>query len=80
MADTPKTSYTPSKPPNTPLTRATQPLRALPIPYEALKLSREVDECQPLARGKTDLCVNAAAIITTCQKTVDDAANKVVTV
>jgi hypothetical protein len=34
-----KTPYTPKIPPNTPLTRATQSLRAPPIPYEALKLS-----------------------------------------
>jgi hypothetical protein len=36
---TQKTPYTPSAPPNTCLTRATQPLRAPPSPYKALKLS-----------------------------------------
>jgi len=41
----------PYTPPNTPLTRATQPLRAPPIPQKALKLSRKVDECKPLAGG-----------------------------
>jgi len=34
-----KTPYTTQTPPNTPLTRATQPLRTPPIPYTALKLS-----------------------------------------
>jgi hypothetical protein len=40
----------------TPSTRATQPLRALPIPYKALKLSRKVDECKPLPRGPQPAC------------------------
>jgi len=34
-----KTPYTPYTPPNTRLTWATQPQRAPPIPYKALKLS-----------------------------------------
>ena len=34
-----KPPYTPSTSPNTPLTRATQFLRATPIPYKALKFS-----------------------------------------
>jgi len=34
-----RTPCTPYKPPNTPLTRATQSLRTPPIPYKALKLS-----------------------------------------
>jgi len=33
---------------NAHLTRATQPLRAPPMPYKALKLSSEVSECKPL--------------------------------
>ena len=33
------TPCTPSTPPNTPLARATQPLRAPPIPFKALKFS-----------------------------------------
>jgi hypothetical protein len=33
---------------NTPLTRATQPFRAPPIPYKALKLSLTENECMPL--------------------------------
>jgi len=36
---------------NTPLTRATQPLRAPPILYKALKLSSKVNECKPLGGG-----------------------------
>jgi hypothetical protein len=36
---------------NTPLIRATQPLREPPIPYKALKLSHKVDECAPLLTG-----------------------------
>jgi hypothetical protein len=43
---------TPYISPDTPLTRATQPLRAPPIPYKALKLSRKVDECKPLLSGE----------------------------
>jgi hypothetical protein len=34
-----KTPYTPWTPPSTPLSRATQPLRAPPIPSKALRLS-----------------------------------------
>jgi len=45
------TSFTPSTPPNTPLTRAVQPLRAPPIPCKALKLSCNVDECKPRPAG-----------------------------
>ena len=37
--ETPYTPYTPYTPPDTPLARATQPLRAPPMPYKALKLS-----------------------------------------
>jgi len=39
---------TPCTPPDTPSTRATQPLSAPPEPYKALKLSWKVNECQPL--------------------------------
>ena len=39
--------------PNTPLTRATQPLRAPPIPYKALKLCLKVNECKPLGSFRT---------------------------
>jgi len=37
--------------PNTPLTRASEPLRAPPIPYRALTLSQKVDACKPLLHG-----------------------------
>jgi hypothetical protein len=47
-----KQSNTLYTPPNAPSTRATQPLRAPPIPFKALKLSRQVDECKPLASGR----------------------------
>ena len=33
------------------MTRATQPLRAPPVPRKALKMSSEVDECKPLTHG-----------------------------
>jgi hypothetical protein len=38
---------------NTPSTRATQPLRAPPIPHKALKFSCQMDECKPLPWGST---------------------------
>ena len=46
-----ETPCTPCTPPNTPLTWATQTLRAPPIPYKALKLSWTVDQCKPLELG-----------------------------
>jgi hypothetical protein len=38
-------------PPNTPFKRATQSLRAPPIPQKVLMLSRKLDECKPLPLG-----------------------------
>jgi len=46
-----KTPYTPYNPyirPNNPFSWDTQPLRAPPIPYKALELSRKVNECKLL--------------------------------
>jgi len=35
---------------NTPLPRVTQPLRAPPIPFKALKLIKKIDECESFVR------------------------------
>ena len=42
---------TPYQPLNTPETSPKQPLTAPPVPWNALKLSRKVDECKPLLCG-----------------------------
>jgi len=47
-----KAPYTPLASPYTPSTRATQALRAPPIPYTSLKLSSEANECKPLINGE----------------------------
>jgi hypothetical protein len=48
---TPYTPYTPYTPHHITLTWAIQLLHVTPIPYDALKLSWNVNECTPQARG-----------------------------
>jgi hypothetical protein len=54
VSDTQKHPKHPLAPPNTLVTRATHPLRAPPIPYTALKLSGNGNECKPLPGGHKD--------------------------